>query len=131
MLNEEKVILMTRMASYEEKEGAKCRKIADYFRGDYVAIQILKTILYATIAFGILFGLYVFYDFEEFMQNIYKMDLISFIRNVLTYYAITVASYVVITYLHATWRYYKARKSLKQYYQNLKKLNAFYREHNN
>lgn len=131
MLNEEKVILMTRMASYEEKEGAKCRKIADYFRGDFVVIQILKTIACATIAFGILFGLYVFYDFDEFMQNIYKIDLASFIGNVLLCYAIMVVAYVVITYLHAAWRYYKAKKSLRLYYQNLKKLNSFYRDHNN
>ena len=83
MLNEEKVILMTQMASYEENEGKKNMAIGRYFRSDYIAIQVLKSILCATIAYGVCFALFVFYDFENFMQDIYKMDLIGFGKNVL------------------------------------------------
>lgn len=43
MLNEEKVILMTQMASYEENEGKKNMAIGRYFRSDYIAIQVLKS----------------------------------------------------------------------------------------
>ena len=53
MLNEEKVILMTQMASYEENEGKKNMAIGRYFRSDYIAIQVLKSILCATIAYGV------------------------------------------------------------------------------
>ena len=42
MLNEEKVILMTQMASYEENEGKKNMAIGRYFRSDYIAIQVLS-----------------------------------------------------------------------------------------
>ena len=35
MLNKERVILMTKMASYEENEGRKDRAVMSYFRGDY------------------------------------------------------------------------------------------------
>ena len=96
MLNEEKVILMTQMASYEENEGKKNMAIGRYFRSDYIAIQVLKSILCATIAYGVCFALFVFYDFENFMQDIYKMDLIGFGKNVLLYYGITVVVYGVI-----------------------------------
>ena len=78
MLNEEKIILMTQMASYEENEGKKNMAIGRYFRSDYIAIQVLKSILCATIAYAVCLALFVFYDFETFMQDIYKMDLISF-----------------------------------------------------
>ena len=74
MLNKERVILMTKMASYEENEGRKNRSIMSYFRGDYVWFQVLKSLIYGTIAFGIIFGMYIFYDFEIFMMDIYKMD---------------------------------------------------------
>ena len=40
MLNEEKIILMTQMASYEENEGKKNMAIGRYFRSDYIAIQL-------------------------------------------------------------------------------------------
>ena len=123
MLNEEKIILMTQMASYEENEGKKNMAIGRYFRSDYIAIQVLKSILCA-----VCFALYVFYDFETFMQDIYKMDLISFAKNVLLYYGITVVVYGAVSYLICSLRYARAKKSLKCYYNNLKKLNSIYNE---
>ena len=44
MLNEERIILMTHMASYEEHEGKKNVAIGNYFRGDYIGFQVLKSI---------------------------------------------------------------------------------------
>lgn len=131
MLNEEKVILMTRMASYEENEGKKNMDIGNYFRADYVAVQVVKSVVCATITFGLVFALYIFYDFEEFMQDIYKIDLAAYIQNILIYYIIVVAVYGIATYLFSTWRFFRAQKSLKSYGQNLKKLGAMYREHRN
>lgn len=126
MLNEERVILMTHMSSYEAGEGKKNVKIGNYFRSDYIAVQILKSILCGTIVYGLGFALYVFYDFETFMQDLYKIDLIAFAKSVLLYYGIFVAAYAGVTYVVCTYRYAKAKKSLKDYYHNLKKLNAFY-----
>ena len=126
MLNEERIILMTKMASYEEREGKKNVAIGKYFRGDYIAIQINKKGFCATIAFVIVFALYILYDFENFMLDLYKMDLISFAQNILIYYGVTVVIYGVISYLIYSYRYAKAKKSLKCYYHNLKKLNSLY-----
>lgn len=128
MLNEERIILMTKMASYEENEGKKNMAIGKFFRSDYIAIQVLKSIVCATIAYAVCFALYIFYDFETFMQDIYKMDLISFAKDVLLYYAITVVVYGAISYCVYSWRYAKAKKSLKCFRNNLKKLNSLYDE---
>ncbi len=131
MLNEERVILMTHMASYEKGEGRKNMKIANYFRGDYITVQVLKSIVCATICYAAFFALYIFYDFEGFMQNLYKIDLFAFAKNVLRYYVIVVAVYAILTYVVSTYHYVKARKSLKVYYYNLKKLGALYNEERN
>ena len=131
MINEEKVAMMTKLAFYEKEEGKRARKITQYFRGDYVVVQIMKSVVAAFIIYGIVFGIYIFLDFDEFMQNIYKMDLVSYARNVLTYFAMFLACYVAFTFIHATVRYYMAQRSLRRYYQELKKLNAFYKEHRN
>lgn len=128
MINEEKVALMTRLAFYEKHKGKKARKVTEYFRGDYVVVQILKSIIAATVIYGIVFGIYIFLDFEQFMQNIYKMDIIAFARNVLTYYCIFLACYVAFTFVHAMAHYYLAQRSLRRYYQDLKKLYAFYKD---
>lgn len=128
MLNEEKVILMTQMASYEENEGKENMKIYRYFRSDYIAVQILKSVFSVTVAYALLLALYVFYNLEFFMQDIYTMDLVGFAKNVVLYYVIVSAIYVVMTYIICTCRYVGARKSLRIYYKNLKKLNSMYHE---
>lgn len=126
MLNEERIILMTHMASYEEHEGKKNVIVGNYFRSDYIGFQVLKSIISASIAFVIVFGMFIFYDFEAFMQDIYKMDLLAFAKNVLIAYFLTVGGYTVITYIVYWIRYNKVKKSLKCYYSNLKKLSGIY-----
>ncbi len=126
MLNEERVILMTKMASYDGQEGKKNSKIGKYFRDDYISIQVLKSIVCATIAYAIGFALFILYDFEVFMQDLYKMDIIEFAKEVLFYYGVTVVSYGIISYAVYSHRYTKAKKSLKCYYLNLKKLGSLY-----
>ena len=56
------------MAAYEADEGKKNVAIGNYFRGDYIGLQVIKSIISATIAFVIVFGLFVFYDFEVFIR---------------------------------------------------------------
>lgn len=126
MLNEERIKLMTRMASYEANEGKRNVSIGSYFRGDYIGLQVIRSVISATIAFLIVFGLFVFYDFEMFMQDIYKMDLLQFGKSVLIAYLCLVVGYAIISYVIYTIRYGKARKSLKVYYNNLKKLSYLY-----
>ena len=128
MLNEERIILMTKMASYEANEGKKNVAIRSYFRGDYIGWQVLKSIISATIAFVVVFGVYIYYDFEAFMTDIYKMDLIEFARHILSMYLWTTGIYAVIAYVVYMIRYMKAMKSLKLYYMNLRKLAGMYKQ---
>ena len=122
MLNEERVRLMTRMACYEAKEGRKNVAIGNYFRGDYIGLQVIKSVISATIAYILIFAMFILYDFEVFMADIYKMDLLDFAKSVIIYYLIFTVGYAVISYGVYTYRYTRARKSLKTYYNNLKKL---------
>lgn len=131
MLNEERIILMTQMASYEANEGKKNVAIGSYFRSDYIGWQVLKSIISATIAFVVVFAMYIFYDFEIFMTEIYKMDLLQFAKNILFRYLATVGIYAVIAYAVYTVRYSRAKRSLRTYYMNLHKLSMLYRDKNN
>ena len=128
MLNEKRIILMTKMASYEVNEGKKNVAIGSYFRSDYIGWQVLKSIISATIAFIVVFGMYIFYDFELFMTDIYKMDLLEFAKYVLALYLWTIGVYAVVSYVVYTIRYTKAIKSLKVYYINLRKLSDMYKQ---
>lgn len=126
MLSQERIKLMTKMAAYEEKEGKRYMSIGSYFRSDYMGMQVIKSVIYATIAFFLVAGFYLYYHFETFMQDIYKKDLLAMGRQVLLYYVIFTAAYALITYIVYSFRYSKAKRSLKRYYHHLKQLAAIY-----
>ncbi|MCR5032714.1 MAG: hypothetical protein K6A92_07620 [Lachnospiraceae bacterium] len=127
MIDEERIILMTRMASYEESEGKKNIAIGNYFRSDYLSLQVLKAVLCGSLAYFMLVGAYVMYHFEELMSDIYRMDLMGIGKKLLTMYLIGVGVYALLAYIVCAWKYHNARKNLKRYYNNLRKLNALYK----
>ncbi len=126
MLDEEKIKLMTRMASYENTEGKQNKAVASYFRSDFMALQTIKSVIHGSIAYVLIVAVYLFYDIENFMQNIYKIDLIAYGKTLLIWYLLFVAVYSIISYGIYARRYNIARKSLKCYYNNLKKLTNYY-----
>ena len=126
MLSQERIKLVTKMAAYEENEGKKYMSIGSYFRSDYMGMQVIRSVISGTLAFFLLAGLYVYYHFETMMQDIYKMDLLLLGRRVLFYYIVFIAAYSVITYVIYSFRYSRAKRSLKHYYYHLKQLAAIY-----
>lgn len=126
MLNQERIKLMTRMAAYEENEGKQYMSIGSYFRSDYMGYQVIKSVVSSTLVFLIVAAMYIYYHFESLMQDIYKIDLMAMGKTALTYYAGFVIANALITYIVYAFRYSRAKRSLKRYYQHLKQLAALY-----
>ena len=122
MLNEERIRLMTRMAAYEEHEGKKDIAISGYFRGDYISFQLLKSAIYATVGFALAVAMYVLYNMETFLEEFYKMDIVEFLKDILSKYCLVISIYLVISYFVYSYRYHKAKRHVKQYNQLLRAL---------
>jgi hypothetical protein len=122
VVNEERVILMTKLAVYEKGPGKLNVTIGSYFRGDYIGFQLLKSIISVTLASGIILGVYIFYHFEDLMLDVYQMDLLEIGREMLRYYLIAIIAYCALTYMIYSYRHHKARKGLLNYNRNLRKL---------
>ncbi len=116
------------MASYESTEGRSNGEVAAHFRSDYVGLQVLKAIICATIAYMIAFAVYIYYDFETFMVEIYKMDLWAFAAKALKNYVIVTVVYCIIVYIAFTIKYGKAKRGLRRYFNNLRLLGSMYSE---
>lgn len=128
MVNENKVILMTKLASYEAHEGKKYLAIGRYFRSDYISLQLLKSLISGTLAFLVVVGMSVLYDMEAFMKNFYQTsDMIQLIKEMGIKYLILMGIYMLISYVVAAYQYNRSRQSLKTYYGNLKKLSKYYK----
>lgn len=128
MIREERVILMTKMQTYENRDGKRDIGIAGYFRGDYIGSQLLKSVICMTVAAVIFYAGYIFYNLEEFMKNIYQTDWVAYAGTLLTRYLVLVTGYMALTYLVYAYRYTRAKKGLKNYYGRLKELGAMYQE---
>ncbi|MGN0304525.1 MAG: hypothetical protein ACI4D2_00060 [Lachnospiraceae bacterium] len=128
MVNEKRVKLMTRMAAYEDGEFRRNKAVIGFFRSDYISLQMVKTVIATTIAYAILVGLYVMYDFEAFMKEIYRMDLFQFVKTVIVLYLVMLSIFMVITYVVSLYRYNRCLQSTRLYYGNLKKLSQLYKE---
>ena len=116
------------MAAYESNEGRKNMAIGTYFHGDYISKEVIKSIIYGTMAYFLVVALYVVYDFEMFMTDIYNMDLMQFGKTLLKRYLILIVVYSLITIVVYAIRHRKARKNLRIYYNNLRRLNSMYRK---
>lgn len=128
MLNEDRIKLMTHMAFYEQHEGKEDIEIGKYFKGDYVSFQMVKTAICITIAYAIIVGMWVLGEANFLMENIQKMDFMDVIKKFLYGYLIMLVVYLVIAFAVYSYRYFKAKKNLKNYYHQLRKLSASYEQ---
>lgn len=126
MVNKDRVILMTKMSAFRQREGKKTSAINQYFRSDYVGFQVLKSVISATIVFCILLATYVLFHFEELMQNIYNLNVMAVARRLLVYYIVLVGGYAIASYVIYSIRYTKMRGRMKNYYNDLKRLSKLY-----
>ena len=79
-----------------------------------------------TIGYGLILAVIAAYNLEYLLDNVHKMDLISLGIVVLAGYIGVLAAYSVLTYIQYAVKYYKAKKSVKQYYAQLTKLEKIY-----
>ena len=126
LLNENKVKMMTKMAIYEKNEGRRMLRTAKYFKGDYVAFGILKTLITTTFAFAIVAIMYVLCNAEGLVENINTMDYLAFGRKVAIYYIAMLIVFSIIAGFVYSFQYEHSRKGLKRYFSRLNKLERFY-----
>ena len=127
MVKIDKLQQMTKCAIYEEGEGVETLPISKYHRWDYVSMHMFITFVFSSLAFLILVGMYAVYVLEEG----FDISAISFSETgvlVIVFYAAWEVVFLLITFIYYRKKYFKARKSVKGYYENLKVLNKMYRD---
>ena len=115
-------MLMTRMASFEDNEGKEAIRICNYFRSDYVCLNVLRAVVSATVSFFLVLALYVYYDIDRLLQEIYTMDLMAMGRKLVTAYVIFAGAFGIIAYVVYSFRFDWAKKHLNDYNYALREL---------
>ena len=126
MLNEEKIRLMTKAASFEAGEGKKALEMNRFYKGDYLSIHLIGAWISYTVAFCLCVGLWAFYKMEYLMTNLHKMDLAAFGKGLALLYLALLGIYLVIQYVVYYNRYQENRKKLAAYNNILKRISGIY-----
>ena len=126
MLNEEKIRLMTKAASFEAGEGKKALEMNRFYKGDYLSIHLIGAWISYTVAFCLCVGLWAFYKMEYLMTNLHKMDLAAFGKGLALLYLSLLGVYLVIQYVVYYNRYQENRKKLAAYNHILKRISGIY-----
>ena len=126
MLNEEKIKIMNKLAMYEQGEGKKYLPVSRYYRSDYIGLALIKNFFLVTIGYCLILAGIAAYFGEYLVDKIHKMDLVAVGRNAVIGYVVVLVVFSVATYIQYSVKYHKAKKSVKEYYQELTQLNKIY-----
>jgi hypothetical protein len=85
-------------------------------------LNVVRSIVSATVSYGLVLGLYIYYNIDQLLQDIYTMDLIETGRRLITAYVIFAGAFGIIAYVVYSFRYDKAKKQLKDYNYALREL---------
>ena len=130
MLNEERVKMMMKLASYEEGQGKEDFKVNSYYRKDYVSFRTIVTLIWTTIGYGLAVGLFFLVNLERIFEDLTLAKF--FLLGVLV-----VIGYIAVLIIYGMMAggYYKkkhneAKLRVKRYYRNLSRLSKMYKKEN-
>lgn len=124
MLNNEKIILMTKLALYEQGEGKKKIPVGKYFKSDYIGMRLLSSFVYITIGYVICLALWFVVNGEQVINKLMEGDVVSTLAGFVVSYVVVVFIYMIIAYIFYTYKFKSTRRSLKEYNTKLKQLHA-------
>ncbi len=127
MVNEDKVRMMTKLASFEAGKGKQDLKLAKYYKSDYIKYNMLKTIVSSAICYWLVVGLVILVDIEKILDNITKMDYMSIIYKLVIGFVVVVVGYAIFARVYYDKKYEKARPGIVIYNHNLKKMEEHYK----
>lgn len=130
MIDEKKVKLMTRMASYENNEGKEDLKISAYYRKDYASIHMVYSIIWVTIGYGCLMVLAGFCLFDKLMESLTMSAIVMLGIGAAAGYFIVVIAYSVVVYASYSKKHQMARMRVKKYNHDLARLLKIYEREN-
>lgn len=126
MVNEERVKQLYKIASYEQTEGKRNRKVGHYYKSDYVGRQMIGSIFTGTLAFGCYAILWMLSSWEDVLDSINNLEIVGIAIEMIIYYLIFMVVYLLATYVVYSVRYDAGKKKMKTYITDLKHAHKMY-----
>ena len=126
MLDKQKVKLMTDLAIYEQNQGKEDLKINEYYRKDYAELHTICSIIWVTLGYAGVVGLFGLAVLDYLLLNISKTLIITLGLEIIGgYFAVLIVYSLVAQYLFRQ-KHKEARERIKFYNNDLTKLLKMY-----
>lgn len=122
MLDKKRIRLMVKMSAYEKKNANEDLKISSYYRKDYASLNTLITVLWITVGYVILAGLYALCNLNTLLENLTITKLLLMAAIAVGIYLILIIIYCVFAGNFYKKKYNKAKQRVKKYYRDLAQL---------
>lgn len=119
MLNKERIRQMTALADFEQEKGKKEIRISHYYRGDYIAVMLLKNFFITTVGYFLVLGLWAMWKLDWLMDGMDSMNPGMLVFLLVAVYVGMLVLYSALTVYTAMKRYREAVRNTKRYTQNL------------
>lgn len=128
MINEERVRRMVKLAVYDENIEKKEKKPTQYFQKDYIAIELIKSFIYGTIAYLLMIGMLGIYFIGKDTDWISTKSLLGLVIVLVILYLAFIIAFLVVTYKIYSTRYAKGKARLREYQNTIQEVNELYQE---
>lgn len=126
MVNEERIKQLYKIASYEQHEEKRNRKVGQYYKSDYVGRQIIGSIFTGAIAFVCFAALWMLSSWEDVLDSINNLEIVGIAIEMMIYFALFMVLYLTATYIVYSVRYEAGKKKMKKYMNDLKLAHKMY-----
>lgn len=127
MLNEKRVITMSKMAMYNTGKKKQCMKVTSYYKKDYIVFQTIMALLWWTLGYCIIVAGLLFMQIDMLLTELSFELIEELLIYIAIGYGMTLVIFGVISAIFYEWKYSKSIKVAKKYYQALGALNAEYK----
>ena len=107
------------MSSYEQNEGKEFLKISSYFKKDYVSYNALVTVLWITLGYLLIIGLFLLVSMETLLNDLTLQRIIYLLGIIGGVYLILVIVFIVISAIFYGKKHRLAKHHVKRYYRDL------------
>lgn len=121
-MDEKRIKSMIRLAAYENGEGGQDLSVHRYSLRDYVIKDLIKTFFLTTVGYGLLLLLVIFGNLTSVTAMLTKVDMGVALIWLLVGYAAVMVLYMTISFNRSRKRYLEAKRSVKAYGAELKRL---------
>lgn len=123
MLNNEKIILMTKLSLYEQNNQKKEIKTGKYFKSDYMLIKMLGSFASVTLGYLLALVLWIVYSSDRMLAKMTTTGrFVGMVVILIIVYIVLCTVYMIFSYAFFSHRFRKIRRNLKEYNGDLKTL---------